>query len=352
MIGTLTAIVIALLLGAVTAMGQDCATAIDRAEAYYNDGNLHAVIETLDRCLKAGMPSDEQWRAYRLIVLARIFLDEPEAADTALDRMLAINPRYEANPGRDPVEFRRILGRYGSFPRILVGPVVGLNHTWRRVTEAHTVAGAPTRWDQHPFVLGSDVGAMIDLNLTPSIALSAQAAYSSRQLKLSKRDLLTIDEMYTEHLTYLSVPFVFKYRLGEGTIQPCVWAGYFIDLLFSAASDMEATPARSTADTESTAGQADRAYSDFEIRSTRERRNSMNHGIVGGIGVVWRIGDRAIVVNAACSFGLSQIVRPEMRFADQDLLYRYFYIDDDFRLRGLSISVGYMFQLGYTVFHR
>jgi len=334
------------------ATAQECSTALDRAGKSYEQGSLRDVIETLTPCLQSGMSPEDQWQGYRLVALAHLFLDEPDEADTAIGRMLAINPRYQPNPGRDPIEFLRPLEDYGSYPRIYAGVKGGLNRTGREITRQFSVVGHDAALNDNAFTLGSDIGVMLDVNIAPRLAVATEALYSSRTFSQTSRALFTIDRTYTEHLTFLTIPLLLKYRIGDWSVEPYLYGGYFAGLLLGASSDLEATLVSAGPDTLELPTGTSRAFSDNGIRSTQDRRNGVNHGITGGAGLVYKLGAGALVVDARYCHGLAPIVKAQGRYAEQGTVFQYLYVDDDFRLRDFSLSIGYVFQMSFTTYRK
>src|SRR5689334_15200733 len=96
----------------------ECGTTLARAQKSYEIGNFPEVIRILTPCLAGGFSNDEKWQGYRLLSLAFLFLDDSARADSAIGKMLEINPLYRA---QDPVEFQRLLNGYRTFPRFRAG---------------------------------------------------------------------------------------------------------------------------------------------------------------------------------------------------------------------------------------
>jgi len=347
-----TIVLIALIICAARTSAQDCGDALDRAGKSYEEGNLREVIATLAPCVEGGMSSGDQWQAYRLLALAHLFLDEPQQADTAISRMLAINPRYQPNPARDPIEFIRPLQSFGAYPRVFAGLKAGINYTGREITRAFNVAGLRDFTVENKFTLGSDIGVMMDLNISPSIALSSEALYSSLNFSNTTTNLMTITRNYTERLTYLTLPLMMKYRIGDWSIEPYVYGGYYVQILLGASSDIEGVRSTTGADTVEIPDELKKPLVDNGLRATEDRRNVLGHGLMAGAGAVYKLGDGALVFDVRYQHGLAQVVKPDQRFSDPETLFKYFYIDDDFRLRDLSITIGYVFQLSFTTYRK
>ena len=97
------------LLGAPAAWGQDntaCETALTEGEEAYRNGNFDAAISRVSACLdQQNVPADEAVRAYRLVSLAHLRLNELQQARAAIVNIFGLRPGYEADPIEDPPEY-------------------------------------------------------------------------------------------------------------------------------------------------------------------------------------------------------------------------------------------------------
>jgi hypothetical protein len=97
------------LLGGPAAWAQDdvsCTEAIAAAEEAYRNADFEVAIRRVSVCLEqSDIPTDQVVRAYRLLSLAHLRLNELQQARAAIVNIFGLRPRYEADPIEDPPEY-------------------------------------------------------------------------------------------------------------------------------------------------------------------------------------------------------------------------------------------------------
>lgn len=98
------------LIGAGPAVAQEasptCEEAIAAGESSYLNGNFEEAIGQVSACLERQDVLEEQAvRAYRLISLSHLRLNELQQARSAIVNIFGIRPGYEADPVEDPPEY-------------------------------------------------------------------------------------------------------------------------------------------------------------------------------------------------------------------------------------------------------
>lgn len=98
------------LIGARPAVAQEasptCEEAIAAGESSYLNGNFEEAISQVSACLERQDVLEEQAvRAYRLISLSHLRLNELQQARSAIVNIFGIRPGYEADPVEDPPEY-------------------------------------------------------------------------------------------------------------------------------------------------------------------------------------------------------------------------------------------------------
>lgn len=328
----------------------DCGTSLDRAIDLYENASFTEVISLLNPCLEKGLVEEERWQAYRLLALSYLFLNDVENADMAIRKLLEINPRYQPNPGRDPIELIRPLQSYGSYPRFHAGPKGGLSYSIQEITERHLVAGNSDLSRSGLFLVGNDFGLTFDLAITPSISFAIEMLYSSRSFGYTAEPQPTIHTEYAEHLSWLNIPLLIRYQFDAGSVRPFIYGGYSMQALLGASSDFTTTVFDLDSNAEPAAVRSE--YSNNGVRSTTDRRSALNHGLVAGAGILYPLGAGLIMIDLRYEHGLAQLVRPEARFTDNDAVFRFLHVDDDFRIRSFGLQIGYVFEFGFTVYRK
>ena len=305
-----------------------CASALERATVAYDEARFDSAVAILEPCVET--LGAQRWQGYRLLALAHVFADRPADADAAVHRMLELNPRYVADDERDPIELRRIVSQYAVVPRLAIAALGGLSVTSRYVDDPRAVAQTAENGDDSELALGNDIGVGLRLAVTPNIGLDVGITVSERAFSLSRQMRSRARTEYTERLDYVTLPALVRLSLPLGSVQPYIGVGYFYQALVSATSDVTTWPADTL-----------EAYSDLGVLSTEARRESSNHGLLFGAGFGVPLGDGLIALDGRFELGLADVVRDEKRFNDPEMLYRYLYVDDGFRLRNFILSISY-----------
>lgn len=86
--------------------GPTCEEAIAAGEEAYLNTNFQEAINRVSACLdRQDVPENQAVRAYRLLSLAHLRLNELQQARAAIVNILGLRPEYEADPVQDPPEY-------------------------------------------------------------------------------------------------------------------------------------------------------------------------------------------------------------------------------------------------------
>lgn len=312
-----------------------CAEALDLATRAYDEGRLEEVLSVLTPC--ADLAREQRWQAYRLLALAYLFEERIAEADAAVHTMLELNPRYEVGTTRDPAELTRLVETYSLFPRLAVGVRGGLSMTGRRIDAPRSIAPLEQIAGTRRFALGSDIGVGVLIGVIPELAVSVDALSSGRAYSVDFDGARESVTEYSERLSYLTVPAMLRYAVDLGSITTHVAAGYYYQFLLDATSDITMR-----------LGDSAQAYADEGVLSTRDRRETSSHGIVFGAGLSIPFGEGFVSLDGRYELGLADVVSAEERYNDDELHFRYLYVDSGFRLRNIILSLGYVHPISFA----
>jgi hypothetical protein len=152
-------------------------------------------------------------------------------------------------------------------------------------------------------------------------------------------DLANWEVEIEERLSYIEAPLTLKYLFNPNKrlrffIECGVYAGYLI-------YDQQDFKANYIPENQK-----------FDLRklSAKYRRNRWNYGIDFGLGGYFKMKTGHVSVQANYFQSLTQVNNPSTRFDNTELMYIYFYLDDDFTINNVAISLGYTKYLSYTVY--
>src|SRR5512145_2687059 len=115
----------------------DCATKIQEAQKYYEQGMIDETPQMLAPCMVDGFTRIQKVEAYKLIILSYLFDDDQFEAERTMLEFLKKFPEYEIMPN-DPVEFVFLFESFRTTSVFSFGLSVGINVADPRIIEPYT----------------------------------------------------------------------------------------------------------------------------------------------------------------------------------------------------------------------
>ncbi len=324
---------------------QDCATSLARAARSLDAGALHEVIEILTPCVQS-MNLVEQEQAYRLLALAHLFRNEHQAADSAINAVLLLDPKYPRDTARDYYELVEAMSPYDWYPEWSITTRFGVNRALPNVIRPYTLQITPVSLSDRQVEYSGSVGVTFGLGLSYHLSkvLSLDVEASLRSLAFSRVSetgykFLTT---YHENLSHYVFPIVARLELPFrlGTIAPYLEGGAYAALLSGATSSVSATDEILA-----------QSPSISAILSANRRKPS-SFGLLIGTGASIESGSFQFGAALRYSHDLTDIVDGSQRYSQSDLTNQYYYIDDDFSLRNFEFSLTASYSLNFRSYKR
>lgn len=340
-----------LVLVMVPAQAQECERVLKKAESDYNNGKLREIPGILSDCLKGGFNKSQRETSYKLLVLTYLFLDDMDKAEEFLLKLLKSNPQFEVSP-LDPPEFIYLYNGFRTKSYFSIAIKGGLNNTFVNTFNINSVGNIPLDYQRNKSKMGYQVGLGINFRLWENFELSGEFNIVNRrfnQLDSLKTTLYTDAEQpfgynfsiidASESQVWVGVPVMMKYSFNKNKIKPFIYGGFSAYYLLSAnlnvtrfnidPSDIE-TPQR--------------AVTGPSVRLLRAGiREKYHYSILGGAGFKYKVGTDYLMFDVRYFLGISNLRNESARLdASNDLIFRYGYLDDDFTIDGVVISIGYV----------
>jgi len=318
----------------------DCATKIQEAQKYYDQGMIEEIPKMLAPCLADGFTRGQKIEAYKLIILSYLFDDDQFEAERTMLEFLKKYPEYEIMPN-DPIEFVYLFESYRTTSVYSFGLTAGFNLTDPRIIEPFTTFDLNKAALKNTMRPGFQVGVGVGRYIGHKMLLNLEFLFASNQYKFSDEISMPLtgggknginSVTYTEKLYKTEFPITFVYEFNIKKVN------YFVRAGFSAANIISATgqPSRKyLEDLQPLTGE----YQDISIY----RKNMLYSGIIGA-GIRYKVPRGVVTVGFRANLGLNNIVRSDKRYDNQELSSRFYYLDDDFSLNTLSLSAGYYFS--------
>ncbi|MBL6445903.1 PorT family protein [Fulvivirga sp. 29W222] len=312
-----------------------CTQTLRQARTVYDEGRIHEIPALLESCLKNGFTDDEKTEAYRLLALAYLYLDESVKADEVMLALLRHNNQFQINPQADPAELINLYNSFRTNPIFSYGVKGGGNVSLVNITSNYGVHDQRITMGKYTPAPGYIIGGMIEVifkkNLTLSGELTLAGYYLDYSNAFSNVDSINRFIEYqdiTETQTCIALPVTVQYQFAQGKLNPYVLLGGSANYLLSS----------------SFKGETQTSIENFKgaTVSLLDQRNKINFSAIAGAGIKIKVGKNHFIAEARFNYGILNQVKEENRLKNQELIFDYGYVDNDFKLNSISISLGYL----------
>lgn len=340
------------------AQSVECTQRLNEASILYDEGRLPEVLETLNKgkCLKEGFSREQQARAYRLMALVYIFLDDELNAEDAIISLLHADPEHPYSPENDPAEFIVLYKKFRYKPIFRVGGYFGVNQSSvNSLSQYGTFSFNPDL---------NDPNSTISKSFSPGIGLQMGATFEYQPIKemnilkdfevmlrvqMSWQNYLVNYPIITavggapgadfkvselkESMTWFSTPLALRYNIPINNIIPYIIGGVSADFLLG--SKM----------TGSREGTTSVRLTDLDLKAF-DMREKFNWSYFGGAGVKFTVDrTKSFFVEGTYNSGGQNFVNGKNRNASQELNYNIAHTDDDKSLNSIRLSVGFIWSV-------
>ncbi len=342
-----------------------------KMETLYGEGKLEELIGLyVDNCRKQGkeretrgfkkVNKETRARIYRWVYLSYTALDMPLAADAVLERFLVI--RYpEGVVETDWVFIKEAAKRkYLVAPRFLLGLRLGTNFTMMHPGQPYLVLvpvdpnDIKSYYKEYDFHLahsrGTQFGLILEYALSKHLSITVQPAISSVKFQYKNtftreregQDDITLEFNHHHKLDYIEVPVLLTYRRLTGTFKPYVQLGAYYSILTGGEKSLHAVSL------------PDREYEEKAIVGIKRQFNTANIGLWLGAGLGYELSPAGLRLQVEVNyrFGLNNLVDEAHRFDNKELMFSYYDVFDDMKLRNWDLSVKLVLPLSYKAFRR
>ena len=329
----LKTLTILLLTVAFHANSQTCTEVLRDATQVYNDGKPQFIPKMLEECLVSGFTKEEEVEALKLLTLSYIYMDEPYKADEAFLKLLKIDPLYEVNESIDPIEFMNLYNSFNTDPAFMVGAKVGTNFTQVNSTRYYGVHNLSSSKGSYVPKAGFQIGVTFELPLYKQLIFNPELFFSSKSFSHNSPDLYksTVGQLATETQTWIEAPLLVQYEYKLNTrLKVAALVGPSLSYMLSSnfVGEVNALDA----------GQ-DFTGAGIDIYPYR---NPLSINGVFGTCVKYKIGGSFLIFDVRYNLGFSQLSKENQKFTDQNLIFNYGYVDNNFKVDYWTFSFGFL----------
>jgi len=323
----------------VMAQDEQCAFTLREAENLYDQGRIENIPEMLQSCIQRGFSSEDRLAAYKLIILCSLYNDEQSQAEDQMLAFLKKYPEYELIP-TDPEEFRFLFEKYRTRPIFDYGLFVGLNYAHGIMVQPYSTF--PNLHNDvlrfHPNNFGICAGALLNFYITNDLQISFEPMFAQKLIKLDHEQGM-VQGIYTkehfEQQTCIDFPLSVTYDFNLGRFRPYVRAGGQIGYMIGATTSTTTKYFNSVGEEVH-----ENSGPDEDVYDTGNR-NSMSYAAILGGGVKLKITKGYFYLDTRYNIGLN-IQNTGNRYDLNELIWKYQYMDPDFRLNNFMVCIGFV----------
>jgi hypothetical protein len=321
----------------------ECELILIQATDEFNAGHLYGISAMLKDCLDKNQNREWRQRAYLLLAETYLLLEDPIGAEQSYLNVLRANPEFLTDQSRDPIDLVYLSGKFTSTPIFEFHAYAGPNISPVRVIHDVHIGGEAYTKEKYSVRLGWQVGAGIDFNYNDFLSASAGINFTQASFKQTTTDLFGVDKdiiEFIDHQSWIAVPISIKYGQSKGKFRRYGYVGYSFNYLMGDKADLDIQnrDAKIGGEVEERST-FDKAISNVNLIDHRHKVNSSF--FVGG-GVKYKSGFDYFYLDLRYSLGMKNLSDPNNRYISNTLTLPYPYVDDDFRIDNLAISVGYI----------
>lgn len=333
------------------AQTSSCTQVLRLVRTTYEQGRLHELPKLVEGCLKSEDPNKsftkaEKREAYRYLTLSYIYLEEPEAADSMMLKLLETDHFYQVNDLVDPAEFVALYNKFRVDPVFRLGMKLGLNITQPTVLNYYNVgstAGGQGTYGMKPafnvyLSYEHDLGKKTLRSTRKKFVMTGEIGLVTRNYNYTNNDLGTLEnpkgvQSVQEGVvsqSWIDVNAIAQYKLKNTiNLQTYIGFGPGISYLLSSNNQANTTLANSFTVTGPSVDDS-KVYNKLVYSAT----------VVAGL--KYKVGELYVTGEARYQVGFSNVVNPSSR-TNPELAFDYQMQYNDYRMSNFAINIGVIY---------
>jgi hypothetical protein len=323
----------------------ECELKLIQATDEFNAGHLYGIPALLKDCLDRNQNREWRQRAYLLLAETYLLLEDPLGAEQSYLNVLRANPEFVTDPGRDPIDLVYLSGKFTATPIWSLYGFAGPNISPVRTIHDVRIGGEARTSEYNIARLGWHAGVGADFNYNDYLSASASLTFQQLSFKHRTKDMFGPSRdivEFIDHQSWISVPLSVKLSEAEGKFRRYGYVGASWNYLMGAKADVEGVNRDLNPSDELEFTAFPISASNVNIVDSRQRNN---FSFFFGGGVRYKSKLDYFFVDLRYAFGMKNVVNPDNRYNSLVDGLPLPYVDDDFRIDNLAISVGYVHPL-------
>lgn len=312
-----------------------CVVNLRIAEQEYEMGRIERVPLLLQPCLQTGINAEDKVRAMRLMVLCYLYENKEDSAEYMMEQLLRTQPGLSIDPQTEDARFVKLFKTYRTEAVRGLGVTGGIMRSRPRILQQYGINPAPVPSTGRSVGNGIYMGVAFTQYLFPHLEMYTELRFAREEVRFNEQPLEFADVSYTETNDLLELPLMLTYFRGTGQFRYFVEAGFTTSVMMRA----WANPQR-TYNNQGVVSHSDISGSQIQVY---DQRRHLQLTPVLGIGFRRQFKRSYFFGKINYAPGLINHAKADSRYNNPDLLYEYYYVDDDFVVNRLSYSAGYVF---------
>jgi hypothetical protein len=332
----------------------ECELTLAHATEEFNAGHLYGIPALLKDCIDKNDNREWRQRAYLLLAETYLLLEDPIGAEQSYLNVLWANPEFVTDEKRDPIDLVYLSRKFTATPIFAWRAFLGPNTSIARVIHDVRPGGEIYTKEKYRLRLGWQAGGGIDYNYNEYLSATAGVTLQQATFKHETTNLFGVGKDIVDFIdkqTWIGLPLSVNLSQGSGKIRRYTYLGYSFNFLVMNRADVgirnrdsqaSVEPSTPGDDPENKLNSFDKAVSNINLSGNRKATNS---SFFLGVGLKYKYKLDYFYFDARYSFGLRNLTDINNRFNSRRDGLPVPYVDDDFRLDNLALSVGYIHPL-------
>ncbi len=317
-----------------------CAETLNLAQNRFNSGDFYSIPSLLKPCLDKGFSDQQKVEAYWLLTQTYLFLDDPISAEDSYLKLLKKDPLYEVNEELDPIDVVYLSEKFTTRPRFVLSAQFGVNTSLIDVIHPYSLSQVEGQ-SEYSSRIGIQGGIGVEYVISDNLSVGAELNFMQRRYHYSK-SLFAVDfQELTETQSLLDVPLMLRYRFNMDKVTPFIYGGIGVHYLMSANGEAQLFDRFQSLQDGLQSG-----FSEFRVEgppvSLNDQRSQLTYSFVAGAGILLPIKYNFLKVDLRLMQGMKNIVNEDNHYGNNELIFRYAYIDDYKRINNFILNVGFV----------
>lgn len=325
----------------------DCSKNLKKAQRVYDSGEIEKVEAMIAECMLDGFNFAEKTEGYVLIILVNLFEDNIPQAEVNMVELLKHNPDFRPKSS-DHQELKDLYAKFRTDPLLIIDYTVGLNFTEASVLKYHTLNYESPYFKEYSPRVGAAIGIVGNYLLRNNFRANLGASYKFQNYEVYEfygydgssfdtDDHQLIDARVNTSL--IGVQTGVTKEFGRRKLVPYAGLGGIFEIYTNSQHLIERSYVNSEASIGNVTGPSVNSLSLL---------NGYNLSALVDVGFRYKLGLKGkLIFSVKTSYGLVNQTFAASRYEDPELVYKYYFIPDDYLIHSMSVNIGYS-QLIYN----